>query len=440
MKKYYTRILFIMLITLCCNFFYLYYPVSASQLDTSSITKAVSGGITLEGENINISENSKTIYITVDSTGMENGLAGYSARLQMTPCGSVKHGWIYGTANPKIEVLTSNWEVGLSNFSGWNEKSYLDFTIEASDEILNTIPKSSAVKIAITFPITSPTSNWKEVEPYTDLSIMNTLKRTDCKNNVDMPLSDLLNIRLTENKQSPTEKANITINLSKYSLQKGDTFVATIGIIGTSQGVSGLQGTWNYNRDIFECIERNVLFEKWRLTGWNKDSGVFLMEIIDFQDSNSYVKDEKSIISFTFKVKEDANISDEEIEETLTISNLVVAGGVELEENTISKNVKITLDSNVQPDPDDPSNEDEPNTPPNNEDKPNNSTGSNTSTNTLDEDSNNNSPNGNNLTNSNDSTIANSSLPKAGKGFMAILIILLGGVFVCYSYIRYTRY
>ena len=441
MRKGNKKIWSILIMFFYCVSFYSVPSVNATQIETSSITKATSRGVTLEGENINTTESIKTIYLTVDSTGMENGLAGYSARLQLTPGSSSKHGWIYGTIDPEIEVLTANWEVGTIHFSGWNENSYLDFTIEASDKILNTISKSSAVKIAITFPVATPTSNWGGVEPYTDLSITNTLKRTDYKNNVDTPLSNSLNIRLTENKQSDTGKARVTMSLSERELNKGDTFVVTIGIVGTSTGVSGLQGIWNYNPDIFEYVERNMLFDKWRCTGWNENTGIFLTEIMDSSDSSSYVKDARSIISFTLKVKEDANIPIEGMDETLEVSNLVVSGA-EVEETAIRENVRITSISDIQPDPDEPNN-------PSDVDTPSSSEEPDTSTNPTEGDSSINLPNGNSsdnssgnitFTNSSDSTTAKEILPKTGKNSIVFLGILLGGGGGCYFYRKYQQY
>ena len=410
--KYCKRTFAIILVFLCCNSFYVLPYVNAS-----SLTKVTTGGITLEGEHINTSESSKSIYLTVDSTGMEYDLVGYSARLQLTPCSSTKHGWIYGTVNPKIEVVTPNWIIGSSNFSGWNEKSYLDFTVEANDSIINSVSKESEVKIAITFPVTTPTSNWSGVEPYTDISVMNTLKRTDLKNNVNMPLSDLLSIELTRNKQVDIEKAKVTMSLSKNEVNKGNTFVVTIGIVGTSEPVLGLQGKLNYNKDIFECIEKNMVFKKWRLTSYNENTGMFLLEIADLQDPDPYVRDETSIVSFTFKVKDDANISGEEIIETLTISNLIVAGGVSLEEETVSKNVKIKLNSHIQSDQDEQNNSSD-------EDKVNNSTESTTS-------------DGNSK---NDSTTANTALPETGKSSIAIFFICLLCILLVYSYKKYKQY
>ena len=53
----------------------------------------------------------------------------------------------------------------------------------------------------------------------------------------------------------------------------GDKIEVTISITGTSTGVQGFQGTFDYDKNILEYVSNKVLASGWIVTGYNEETG-----------------------------------------------------------------------------------------------------------------------------------------------------------------------
>lgn len=136
------------------------------------------------------------------------------------------------------------------------------------------------------------------------------------------------------------DMSEVTINISNKYATGGDTITVTIGVKGTQKGVTGLQGTLNYDKSVLEYVSKSMLKDGWRCTGYNNDTGVFLAEISSTSDTNSYITGTESVISFEFKVKNNATEGTTEFK----VSNLVTVNG-SLENRTVSEIITILSES-----------------------------------------------------------------------------------------------
>ena len=136
-----------------------------------------------------------------------------------------------------------------------------------------------------------------------------------------------------------SDLAEVTLTTSG-GITQGETVTITIGVNGTTKGVAGLQGTLEYDKDILEYVEKTMLYDGWRCTGYNNDTGIFLAEISNTSDKNSYITTSTPVISFTFKIKENAKIGVTEF----GVSNLVTVNS-SLQSRKVTTNIIVSSES-----------------------------------------------------------------------------------------------
>ena len=273
--------------------------------------------------------------------------------------------------------------------------------------------------------------------------------------------------------------AKINISVPK-EIKKGETIQAKLVIENASDGVSGIQGKLEYDASVLEYIDSKALLEGWFISGFNKDTGIFLIEPTNVGDTDKFITGTKNVIEISFKVKEDSNEEETEIK----ISNIVLSGA-NSENKEISKTIKITNendnsdnnnndnnntninnnnnDDNNNSGNSDNNNEDNNNNSGNsnnnNEDNNNNSGNSNnnnnnnTNINNNNNDDNNNSGNSdnnnsgnsnnnnsNNNNNTDKSTIKENKLPKTGTNENLLIMTLILFAIVIFAYKKYRKY
>ena len=259
--------------------------------------------------------------------------------------------------------------------------------------------------------------------------------------------------------------AKINISVPK-EIKKGETIQAKLVIENASDGVSGIQGKLEYDASVLEYIDSKALLEGWFISGFNKDTGIFLIEPTNVGDTDKFITGTKNVIEISFKVKEDSNEEETEIK----ISNIVLSGA-NSENKEISKTIKITNENdnsdnnnndnnntNINNNNNDDNNN-SGNSDNNNEDNNNNSGNSNnnnnnnTNINNNNNDDNNNSGNSdnnnsgnsnnnnsNNNNNTDKSTIKENKLPKTGTNENLLIMTLILFAIVIFAYKKYRKY
>ena len=144
------------------------------------------------------------------------------------------------------------------------------------------------------------------------------------------------------------EKVIVTLN-AEDTVKKGDTVTVFVNINSTSSSITGLQGKLNYDSSILEYISSKSEKQGWFVSGFNESTGMFLVEISDVSNENAYIKNgSENVVSFTFRVKANTSASETLVE----VSNIVLSGTNELEENYASKTIRIIVDTDSDTDTD----------------------------------------------------------------------------------------
>lgn len=226
-----------------------------------------SGSVTIQRGNIGL--NSIELYAIVDSTNLDNGLAGCSARLNIGEATASNHGMIYSeTKQPELSVETENWSITESNFSGWGNDTYLDFIVEIEKENLNNIEIDSEVKIKIILPITNPTNN-----EYSQDICLNNIKETDYLNNIasvkdveytitvkpvtDMEVAPESNtIKVGENYNLLPTILPINADIYSKTYKSNNTGIATVSNTGSVTGIS--KGTTTVSTTVTDCLGNTI--------------------------------------------------------------------------------------------------------------------------------------------------------------------------------------
>ena len=138
------------------------------------------------------------------------------------------------------------------------------------------------------------------------------------------------------NAEETSDLAEITLATSGGNVQ-GDKVTITIGVNGTKEGVAGLQGTLEYDKNVLEYEGKTMLYSGWRCTGYNNDTGIFLTEISSTTDKDSYITTQFPVISFTFKIKDNAKIG-----ATQFIVSDIVTVNSNPKERKISTNIVVS--------------------------------------------------------------------------------------------------
>ena len=119
----------------------------------------------------------------------------------------------------------------------------------------------------------------------------------------------------------------------------GKTISVSIPVTGIDEGVNGLQGTLKYDSNVLELIDGkpNTTANGWMISGYNEETGIFLVEPQDVSDKSIYITDTTDLVTFEFKVKDDAELGETEV----NIKNLVASGVPSLESTEISKKLNV---------------------------------------------------------------------------------------------------
>ncbi len=142
--------------------------------------------------------------------------------------------------------------------------------------------------------------------------------------------------------------AKITLNTKNSEAKQEDTICINLKVNGNGTGISGVQGKLNYDKNVLEYVSSKAILDGWFVSGYNPDTGIFLVEVSNMADTNSYIKDTKELVSFYFKVKKTAKLGDT----TVKISELVASGASSLETKETTQNITIvssTTDKDEKP-------------------------------------------------------------------------------------------
>ena len=127
------------------------------------------------------------------------------------------------------------------------------------------------------------------------------------------------------------------------SSNSGDTITVIVKTNGSSKGLTGLQGTFDYDKNQLEYESSQILKEGWFISGFNKDTGIFLLEVNDISDEESFIYNDSEVASFTFKVKDTA-IADNTI---INVNNIVTPGAEQLDNTQTSETIMINPEKTV---------------------------------------------------------------------------------------------
>ena len=131
---------------------------------------------------------------------------------------------------------------------------------------------------------------------------------------------------------------NAMMNIRMPNTAKsGESIKVTVSISNVTEGVSGIQGTLQYDTNVFEYVGNKVLKKGWSITGFNKNSGVFLGEVENIGDNSTYIKGNEDFAEFELKVKDSAPSGNT----TVKISNIVLAG-TEIAEKEVKADINIS--------------------------------------------------------------------------------------------------
>ena len=134
--------------------------------------------------------------------------------------------------------------------------------------------------------------------------------------------------------------SNTKINISiPQEARVGDLVKLTLKIENTDEKISGIQGKVEYNKDILEYVENKTLVDGWFVSGFNKDTGIFLAEVTNISDNSKYISGTKDVLEFTFRIKDNVKAQ----ETNVGISGIVLSGAISANKE-VMKSVQILAD------------------------------------------------------------------------------------------------
>ena len=132
------------------------------------------------------------------------------------------------------------------------------------------------------------------------------------------------------------------ISISGNSIvNPGDEVVLSINLAMPTDGILAAQGTLKFDKNKFELIDKKIKKDKWSITAFNEENGMFILETTDeaLYDKNSYIYESEGIMDITLKVKDDAKFISSKIE--LTDVKIVNDNFKTIELKSISKRIKL---------------------------------------------------------------------------------------------------
>lgn len=128
---------------------------------------------------------------------------------------------------------------------------------------------------------------------------------------------------------------------SSNSVKIGEEIKIKISLNKNEKGIVGIQGKLNYDRNAFEIVNKEVKQDKWFLSAFNEENGMFMVEILDdaFYDKNSYIYDDDEIVEITLKAKQETKVKKSEI--SVSETKVVDSDYQTLDIEKVSKTVKI---------------------------------------------------------------------------------------------------
>lgn len=137
--------------------------------------------------------------------------------------------------------------------------------------------------------------------------------------------------------------SSISLN-SENVVKEGDNIVFEVEVNTNDTLIGGIQGKIQFDKNVLEYVSYEIEKNGWDVTGFNKETGIFLAEVKDIGDEESYIKNSDKLIKFTFKVKNNIEKDSTEVK----VSDMVISGEGELENKEIIKNVNIELKKESQ--------------------------------------------------------------------------------------------
>ena len=131
------------------------------------------------------------------------------------------------------------------------------------------------------------------------------------------------------------------LNMEARELEGKDEIIVEIKFNEASEKILGMQGKITYNKDDLELEEIKVENKAWNVTAFNKESGLFMLEINDeeFFNQDKYFGTGEKILDAIFKIKKRENIEVKISEIKVVNSNFET---IDIEDN----NVKLEFENN----------------------------------------------------------------------------------------------
>ena len=217
---------------------------------------------------------------------------------------------------------------------------------------------------------------------------------------------------------------------TQNEIEPGKILIVTLPVTGDGDGVNGLQGTLKYDSNVLELVDKSTI-SGWTITGYNPSTGIFLAEVSNVADQSTFITNKKDLITFKFKVKDNATVGETKID----VTNMVASGANSLQNTSVSKTVNIVGATNSNS-----------NSNSNTENSSNNNTNNNSSSNNNSSNNSNNSSNSGSTNNSSNkanadkSTIATKAIPYAGKEDLLVKLMIVLGVLSIFFYIKFNKY
>ena len=238
----------------------------------------------------------------------------------------------------------------------------------------------------------------------------------------------------------------------------GNTLTVKIPVTGSGDGVNGLQGTLNYDRNVLELINQDTSVDGWYLSGYNDNTGIFLAEVRNVSDKDSFITDKKDLVTFEFRVKDDTEAATTEV----SVKDIIASGSASIENTEVSKVIAIvgasgdtnTITNNTTNTTNTVTNNTTNttntivnnttnvivnNTTNTNTNSNKTNTNTNTNSNKTNTNTNTNTKTTNNTANTNKNDVANKVIPKTGSESFAAKAVICSVIALVVFYIKYKK-
>lgn len=131
------------------------------------------------------------------------------------------------------------------------------------------------------------------------------------------------------------------LNMEVNELEGKDEIVVEIKFKEASEKILGMQGEITYDKDILELEEIKSGKEAWNVTAFNKENGIFMIEINDdeFFNQDKYFGAEDKVLDAIFKIKKRENTE-------VKISGVKVVNSQFETTNIDEENININFENN----------------------------------------------------------------------------------------------